>query len=316
MLMNKWTWSTWKTLVDQDQEQRLQETWQIIAPREAASNPFLMHGMLALAALHLASESIHSPESSGEHRAVALRHHDQAIALFRPVLNDITPQNSTPVFGFSALLIILSFALPEFPLEQAARVSRVEELLTIMTLLKGVRSIVMGGLEWIREGSLKMVLIGADLTDTSIGGEIPDDFRAALARLKAHSSSLYTHEVDIVEAFSLTLDRLEECVSRLFSLPLDRPVVLGWMVTVPDRFDILLRDGHPMAQVILAHFAVILLTFDFWWAGDWGISLMRDIEQRLSDEWKPMVRWPLEQITTMNATSLRARLDAQAPNKV
>jgi hypothetical protein len=259
MLMNKWTWSTWKSL--SDQEDKGQEAWQIIAPREAASNPFLMHGMLALTALHLASETSHSPETSRKHRAVALQHHDEAIALFRPVLTNLTPQNSSIAFAFSALLIILSFALPEFPLEQSTKLSPVEELLTIMTLLKGVQSIVTNGLQWIKESSLGRLL---DPGFLEIRGEIPEDFKAALARLKAHNSSLYTHEADIREAYSMTLDLLEQSVSRLFARPLDRPVVLGWMVIVPDRFDALLREGHPMAQVILAHFSILLLTFDFW----------------------------------------------------
>lgn len=120
----------------------------------------------------------------------------------------------------------------------------------------------------------------------------------------------------MVEAYSLTLNQLESCVRRLYAHPLDRPIVLGWMVIIPDRFDALLRDGQPMAQVILAHFAVILLTFDFWWAGDWGDALIREISQKLPEEWKPMVRWPLEQLGTINAESLYVRIEATTPDNL
>lgn len=136
MLMNKWTASTWRSLVDQ--EDKYQEVWQTVAPTDALSNPFLMHGILALSALHLASESHDRPEKSREHRAAALRHHDQAIALFRPHLNKITAHNCHTIFGFSALLVVLSFALPGFPIEETTK-SPVEELLMIITLLKGVQ---------------------------------------------------------------------------------------------------------------------------------------------------------------------------------
>jgi hypothetical protein len=114
----------------------------------------------------------------------------------------------------------------------------------------------------------------------------------------------------------VTLDRLELSMSRLFARPLDRPCVLGWLVIVPDRFDALLRDGQPMAQVILAHFAVILLTYDFWWSGNWGESLIREISQRLPEEWKPMVRWPLEQLSTMSAQSLYSWLEVTASERL
>lgn len=114
----------------------------------------------------------------------------------------------------------------------------------------------------------------------------------------------------------MTLDRLELSMSRLYALPLDRPCVLGWLVIVPDRFDALLRDGQPMAQVILAHFAVILLTYDFWWSGNWGESLIREISHRLPEEWKPMVRWPLEQLSTMSAQSLYAWLEVTASERL
>ena len=205
------------------------------------------------------------------------------------------------------MLITLSFALPGFPLELSTK-SPVEELLGIITLLKGVQGVVTSGLEWIRDGPFR-TLLESDLMNNH--AEIPDDFKAALSRLKAHNSSVYRDDVDVVEAYSLTLDLLEQCVRRLYARPLDRTAVLGWMIIVPDRFDALLRKGRdPMAQVILAHFAVILLVFDFWWAGDWGESLIREISQRLPEEWKPMVRWPCEQITTMNARSLKDRLEA------
>lgn len=91
VLMNNWTASTWKSIIDpQDKYQKL---WQTFVPTEAASHPFLMHGILALSALHLASDSGRSQETRREHRAVALRHHEYSIALFRPLLNKITAQN-------------------------------------------------------------------------------------------------------------------------------------------------------------------------------------------------------------------------------
>lgn len=136
MLMNNWTASTWETLIDQ--KDKYGDMWQRTAPVEAVSHPFLMHGILALSALHLASAAHTSHEKIREHRAAALRHHDQAIALFRPILNKITALNCHTIFAFSGLHVILSFALPGFPLDKSTK-SPVEELLMIITLLKGVQ---------------------------------------------------------------------------------------------------------------------------------------------------------------------------------
>src|SRR2546423_3207086 len=86
------------------------QIWQEIVPKEAQSHAFLMHGLLALGALHIGHDR---PQEKDSYTAVALRHYNVALPLFRTALKQVTEDNCNALFAFSAILIVLSLAFAQ-----------------------------------------------------------------------------------------------------------------------------------------------------------------------------------------------------------
>ncbi|KAK3202415.1 hypothetical protein GRF29_161g1142261 [Pseudopithomyces chartarum] len=93
--------------------------WRDHLPVLAQQFPFLMRGMLALSALHLAKNATNAHTRVKFLRAAAY-HQDLALPEYRCMLLDVTRENAVPVLAFSAMLAIYSFAAPKNPKQMFA----------------------------------------------------------------------------------------------------------------------------------------------------------------------------------------------------
>lgn len=82
--------------------------WQVTVPQLAYRHRFLIHGILACSALHLAYKN---PAEQWEYLIKASSHQDIAMPLFRSAIDDVDEDNCHSIMGFSHLLVIYSFAL-------------------------------------------------------------------------------------------------------------------------------------------------------------------------------------------------------------
>jgi hypothetical protein len=81
--------------------------WQVTVSHIACTFPFLLHGILACAALHLAYQN------PGQRRELMIRggsHQDHAMPLFGSAIANPNKDNCDVVFAFTHLLVIYSFA--------------------------------------------------------------------------------------------------------------------------------------------------------------------------------------------------------------
>jgi hypothetical protein len=77
-LLHHYTTSTYLTLTQDSPEH--EHVWQIVVPQLAVKHPFLMHGILASSALHLAHVL---PERQQEYTVLAANHESMALPAFR-----------------------------------------------------------------------------------------------------------------------------------------------------------------------------------------------------------------------------------------
>ena len=75
------------------------ESWQHSVPQIAFEHPFLLPGILAVAALHLHRDSVQRPLT--KLLDVARYHQQQALAMFIPLLSSITQDNCHALFAFT-----------------------------------------------------------------------------------------------------------------------------------------------------------------------------------------------------------------------
>ena len=110
-----------KTLRTLYSTQGLLDLWHNVVFKDAASQPFLLHGILAISALHLASQTT-DPVLKDEHEQACHQHQTQSVSQFRVLLQDFStlddefrarsrkPWPAGPAFVLSTLLVLLAFA--------------------------------------------------------------------------------------------------------------------------------------------------------------------------------------------------------------
>ncbi|RDW62487.1 hypothetical protein BP5796_10789 [Coleophoma crateriformis] len=103
-LLNHYIKSTSLTLATDDIPRTL---WNSTALELAYQHPFLLHGILACAALHLA---YCDPVHESEYAIRARSHQDGAMPMFRLTIANVNKDNCDAVFLFSHILVIYSFA--------------------------------------------------------------------------------------------------------------------------------------------------------------------------------------------------------------
>ncbi|GAQ07472.1 protein RTM1 [Aspergillus lentulus] len=125
-LMHHFTLHTSKSLA---RRQQMQDTWQIAFPTLAYSNEFLMHGILALSALHLAHLK---PENHSRYITSSRFHISLGLRSFRRILTSPTTDNCCALFAFSSLIMVYVYASPA----ESAEVDMVDTLESTLHLFK------------------------------------------------------------------------------------------------------------------------------------------------------------------------------------
>ncbi|KAK6436486.1 hypothetical protein LTR95_007325 [Oleoguttula sp. CCFEE 5521] len=86
----------------------MKHLWQDNIPLEATKHPFLMHGILALSALHIAATT---PAKSAAYLQISDKHHVIAVSSFRDLLSEpVTDDQGDALFALSMVLSISSLA--------------------------------------------------------------------------------------------------------------------------------------------------------------------------------------------------------------
>jgi Fungal specific transcription factor domain/Fungal Zn(2)-Cys(6) binuclear cluster domain len=288
-LMHHYCISSYRTI---SQDDKFAEPFRNEVPKFAISHPFLMHGILALSALHLAYLNKNSGRAS-EYDELATGHQTLALALFRKELDNITPTNSGAMFVFSTIATTLAFAS-----QQGTRVhslSPIEDMLQIVNLCRGIAEILETSKPWM-EGSDNWV---SNLLDSRRSAKIhplPADIDARLAAVFKLNADLTRTGFNIEEAVAC-----EEAISEMSTSfqqthsGYDPITVFRWPIVVKPILFSSIRDRRPMALVTLAHYCILLHRMDDrWWLEGWPRRLLQSIYSLLDPSWRDHIRWPLE----------------------
>ncbi|KAK9372449.1 uncharacterized protein V1513DRAFT_460580 [Lipomyces chichibuensis] len=288
-LMHHYSTQTYRTWSDVPETQ---EIWRIVVPKEALAHRFLMHGLLALSALHLVQ--INSDDRSPSQMMyveIATRHHSLALSSFRPELNNITRVNCNALFAFSSILSVFAFASSQCTgIEHG--MAPVEEILQAFSLLRGVYEILRTAWDWIENGQLGFLLRDEGRTT---GDTLPAEARAALEYLDEVNND--NSESEAKETYCSTIRILREVFEDFYTRRQQVRSAMAWPITVPQEYIALLWSRQPMALVILAHYCVILRLLDRrWWLTGWSEKLVKEIYNSLDASWRPSIRWPVEAV--------------------
>ncbi|KAL4905481.1 hypothetical protein BDW74DRAFT_177849 [Aspergillus multicolor] len=265
------------------------ELWQIEIPIMARSNPLLMHGLLATAALHLAFLHKDSPAAYTNR---ALHHHSLGLELFNAEITTLSAENSkSPIlFTFGLFLVLWAYASPTVP---SVRNTTTDEL-ELDTLLSS--------LDLVRGNKVIFELSSETILSQPIG-RFTRPSADSLSRPRLNSQTLpkpiedtlddlRKHVTDFIE--SMAIDQLEQYLLDTVSDAADdmrRP--LGWPALAESPFWERVRKHKLTALLIFLHYAIILAYYELraWWMEGWSDRLVDAVNQVLATQDKNRTDW-------------------------
>ncbi|KAL4907400.1 hypothetical protein BDW74DRAFT_123902 [Aspergillus multicolor] len=284
-LMMQWCTTTYRSV---SRNSTVESIWQAVVPREAMRHPFLMHGILALSALHLAVTS--DDDLKEQYIRTSKAHQKQAILGLTKISGKLKQHHSSAAFTLSNIMMIFSFALPEIR-GQTLDQHPVDELYEVFISTRKSRDILSDITDWVGNGELKPLL-----QYDKAQPKMPDTSRLAIMSLNHLNTNLARqnphHDKDLYDATIKHLSCALDKVSRGGETMI---VAFQWIFQVPEKYIELYRQREPFALVILAHYAVILhFLRRHWWMGEWGLRLIQEIGQHLDANWRNSITWVLD----------------------
>ncbi|KAF7177448.1 hypothetical protein CNMCM7691_005701 [Aspergillus felis] len=280
-LLHHWHTATANYLAD---AKPLQDVIRTVMPQEGLANPFLMHSVLAVSALHRAHSA---PLSRGQMYAdAAMTHHSRSLALCTPLFKSITRQNCHALFALSCLIPVFVFAS-----RSPRKNPRFQSLIAVVDafrLIRGAASVVNQARSWIEQGPLHLLLrVGQFQMPIATAAK-----RYAVA-LYAQLQSLHLNLPQAgpsLDSEPFTPDKNLLDLLQLYLQSGDSRTIMAWPVVVDlSYFDCLLRKER-IALLTLAFYGCSLqILSEHWWLEGWGEVLLQLARDHLSGADKELI---------------------------
>ncbi|RYP55347.1 hypothetical protein DL768_000102 [Monosporascus sp. mg162] len=290
-LLHHYTVSTCFTLSTQ---QMTRDFWRVNLPHMGFSHPFILRGVLSLAALHLASYRASQRDILIEH---AIIHHNASMTLALPLITTIEPEMTIPLTFFSVITFYIAFAMPKQP--SFFIVSTDGVIPDWFLLFRGHRSILETNRYLLDGSSLStMMFHGGKLMNEIWESQVVehDGLRELEDKIRSHIQDqqkvgILLGATDALKrSFQLFRDNGEDDDNRVRSVSI-------WLFKVDDAFVTLLRRGDREALCVLAFLCVLLERLDNrWWMKGWGIHLIKRIYSVLDEGYRLWIRWAVEEV--------------------
>ncbi|CAJ0546496.1 Ff.00g011230.m01.CDS01 [Fusarium sp. VM40] len=249
----------------------ISQLWQTVIPEEAITCPFLVHGMLAFSAMHLASLR---PSQREHYEQCCRRHQNEAIPEYRRAIQNIKVEMSGQVFAMASLLILLGLAsVSDNALSKENGSSEnkptVADIVSIFTAVKGLDAILKHGTitrHDIINSRHRVVLTGHTIVDAQTF-DLPADIQLRYQELTTEcldSTGDESAQKACIEAIDL-LRGIHRELLFLVSRPgynadidLAPGYLVKWFASVSPEFITMLRREESAALIILSDFFSLL----------------------------------------------------------
>jgi hypothetical protein len=293
-LLHNFCTSTCFTLYE---DARLKDMWKITVPQLGFQYDFVMRGILAISALHIAR---FVPDKSDYYMTQAMMHYQSGLQTASALLSKIDETNCEAIWIFSNFPLFFTLA----------NAHQTDDFLMIgnstgagwLDLIRGASAILSQTHEQLHAGSLgptfRLGAIRADLRE-QVAYDFPPD-QDPTQDLRIHM----TYSKLPPESHELCLKAIEE-LRKSFALFYSSNSkvsnefgdVFIWLFKVNNGYLDLIRDHCQEAIAIFAYFCVMLKALDYkWWIQGSGVHLLKQIWDALDEEHRLWIRWPIEQI--------------------
>ncbi|KFY76288.1 hypothetical protein V499_04014 [Pseudogymnoascus sp. VKM F-103] len=295
-LLHHYTTSTYHTL-RRDPVQRT--LWQMTVCEIGFSNEFVLRGILAIAALHLASLR---PSRKDFYISRGIMHHELGLRRATSLLPYMDKENCTPLCIFAALAGIFAMARPRT--QEDFLLVNDKGLANWMVLMRGMSSIIGSATPTLFSGPLGPMFQNGHRRFLLRSPEPPMDSSVHGEEVKLLQQRILSSCVDprLIEAYIGALTELHMSLNVLYTYAetYEASDAFIWVFRTPEAYFVLLKNQDPGALCIFAFFCVLLHQLGaHWWAKGWSTHLMDQIYRLLDDEHRYWVQWPIKQIEGM-----------------
>lgn len=272
--------------------------WQITIPGIAFSCHFLMHGLLALAALHLANIQLYKRR---RYYIISTYHQNLALGGFRSTLPNVTQQSADSVLVSAIIIALFAFASSAMKSTDPNESFTLNEVAELLVLVRGIEETLAAGntRTWVREGPLASML------------KIPYVKEAPSPRAR---DIFFQHLTDIQELIhrrkeefppevvSTLNEALAELIKTYEIMLLSVPVmnsgyIMRWPNVISMSFLHLIQQRNPIALIILCFFCAMLHFHEARWIwNQWGGRVVDLSKQSMDEEWHKWIDWPKDVI--------------------
>ncbi|KAL4928053.1 Zn(II)2Cys6 transcription factor [Aspergillus undulatus] len=271
-----------------DTETRI--VWQINLVDEALKTPPLMHGILAVSALHLALSDQSDPALWLE---IATAHKGQALHALQKGLRNVTEDNARSMMGLSALVVAYAFgsALTDTGVSDGDRPS-LNSLNNVFILCRGVQQITDAAFSFLRQSNFAPLFAPGNPYLA-----MPDYVKASLDRLDRLNTEYLHAEDHDAATYTRAIEGLRGLSGHAFTQPNSMTLAAGWAIRVPPEYLQYLQANEPLALVVHAHYCAFLhLARGNCFLQYWGRFVLQDIRRLLDESWEGYISWPIAEV--------------------
>ncbi|QKD56928.2 uncharacterized protein FOBCDRAFT_262580 [Fusarium oxysporum Fo47] len=264
-LMHHWCTVTADTLaVGPD----LRYVWRAVMPREGYQNRFVMHGVLALSAMH---KAYLAPSQADTYLDLSAHHQVLGSEGFRALLGNVTSENWRPVFCFAGVLVAYIMCLPVRSPNRHLQ-TPILSLLDLISCMAGVQTSIKPFLSLVTSSEFCPTVRGLEeaISDSSEGKPFPSLEHSLLPvdTFDALSNLRLFFEAELApgnqKPYLAAVKKLETAARLVARAGLDTEVgtTLFWVSEVHESIISDTRAFEYPALALMAHFAVFMAALE------------------------------------------------------
>ncbi|OTB13676.1 hypothetical protein K445DRAFT_319893 [Daldinia sp. EC12] len=265
--------------------------WRETIPDLATQHPYLLHEVLAVAALHVRSTN---PEQAKILERIATEHQARAIPLFREALAASSAETALPLFACSCLFVPYHFAAAKDAISLLFN-EESGSLAEWLVLIHGTAAVTMEHGATIMRSPLRALLGNLANPKPEELSEGPTDARLLGLREKLPIAEEHKEAYDQI-MYKLRLsyylsDRADTALNRK-NAALRFPPFMNHGQIGED-----LAARHPAPLILMAFWCVLLHRVeDRWWLKERVKPLLMKIEELVPQEYRYLITWPMEEV--------------------
>ena len=277
--------------------------WTTDVPRLALAHGFLLHQILAVAALHC---YVQDPNGSRHLAGIATSHRALALELVKPALQSDDSEVGIALFAFAGLTAIYAFGELAIHLKDDEDDQHtINHLIACFRLTRGISTLVQAHQGSIN-GSWAEAMINLD-ADEALQRLRKTGLRFDQARIlnEKIEEQEQLNESEDKTAYLHAATRCLENIQLLLSQRLQGEttnddfyhLIMSWPNDISDQVMQAIEAREPLALVIIAHFAVLMsMHTRQWWLNLWPERVLADVGAQVGPQWTGYLEWPWQML--------------------